>query len=277
MRLTTTTRRVLFAGLTLVAGLVASGCKPSVRPAPAGEEAKDQGITKTSQEGPVKATVSLSPKAPKLGDQLVLTLSVESEPQVSVEMPPFGEALGRFAIVGFTPRSSSGPDGRTVASQRYLLEAPMSGRQRIPSLRVEFTDRRPGQASAGPAGQSGSDGGVEREREVLTEELSVDIASVLPEGEVQAQLRGPRGPLQEEFYRSRGFRYGAASLGVAALVALLLLLGALRRRARHRARVSAFDVAMSRLQRLEDRGLPAPDEADAFYVELSDIVRHYVE
>ena len=130
--------------LALLAGFL--GCNPAARPeSGAAKQKEEEGIVKTTQEGPVKATVTLSPKAPRLGDQLVLTLSVEAEPQVSVEMPPFGEALGRFSIVGFTPQKQHRAGRPPEASQRYLLEAPMSGRQRIPSLRVEFADHRPGQ------------------------------------------------------------------------------------------------------------------------------------
>lgn len=251
--------------------LVLCACQGPVRPQPVEAGAGADAIVRTTQQGPVKATVSLSPQAPRLGDPLVLVLSIEAEPQVSVDMPPFGEALGRFAIVGFTPRSSTDTDGRTRASQRYLLDAPMSGRQRIPSLRVEFTDRRSGDTRPSAAGSG------EREGELLTDEIPVDIASVLPEGQVQDQLRGLRGPLQEQFYRSRGFRYGAVVVALLLGAGLAFGLHALRRRARQRVRASAYDVAMGRLQRLLDRGLPAPEAADAFYVELSHIVRHYVE
>ncbi len=40
------------------------------------------------------------------------------------------------------------PDGRTVVSQRYTLQAAMSGTQRIPPLRIEFLDERGGPAAA---------------------------------------------------------------------------------------------------------------------------------
>ncbi|MCE2460176.1 MAG: hypothetical protein J4F38_05280 [Pseudomonadales bacterium] len=49
------------------------------------------------------------------------------------------------------------------------------------------------------------------------------------------------------------------------------------RRVEERARLTAFDRAMARLDRLERRGLPGSDAADAWYVELSDIVRRYIE
>jgi len=138
----------------------------------AGEAVEAELLSAVTEEGPVKATVELAPLEPRLGDALTLTLTVEAQPDVTVEMPAFGEALGRFSIVDFTPRERTEPDGRSVQSQRYTLQAPMSGRQRIPPLRIEFLDQRPGHAAAD---------GTEEYRELLTDELAVTIVSVLPE------------------------------------------------------------------------------------------------
>lgn len=247
------------------------GCGPrgeAPKAAPAQPPPADSVLTQTSESGPVKVTVELSPKKPRLGDPLTLTLTVTAQPGVTVEMPPFGEALGRFTIVSFTPRTETAADGRVTHTQRYVLDAPMSGRQRIPSLRVEFTDARPGQ---------GPDGGTESTHEILTDELALDITSVLPEGQVESELRGLRGPLDESVARAQKLRYALIPLALLLLVAGVLLARSLRRRARQRVRISAYDVAMRRLSTLQRRGWPKQDEADPWYVELSDIVRRYIE
>ena len=49
------------------------------------------------------------------------------------------------------------------------------------------------------------------------------------------------------------------------------------RRAEARARETAFDRAIARLDRLRRQGLPDIAGLDAWYVELSDIVRRYIE
>ena len=49
------------------------------------------------------------------------------------------------------------------------------------------------------------------------------------------------------------------------------------RRAEQRARLTAFDRAVARLDRLRRQGLPDSARLDAWYVELSDIVRRYIE
>ncbi len=224
------------------------------------------GISRVTEEGPVKVTVVLIPAEPQLGDPLSLTLSVEAEEGVTVEMPAFGEALGRFSIVDFTPREETRPDGVWVGSQRYTLQPPMSGRQRIPPLRIEYLDARPGYAD-----------GDEEYRELLSEELVIEVASVLPAGEVLAELRPVRPPLPE---LGRGFVVRAwpwLVAGAVGLAALGFAVALWQRRAAERRRVTAWDQAMRRLEALAGRGLPSPDAADAWYVELSDIVRRYIE
>ena len=216
-----------------------------------------------TREGPVSARVTLAPPAPRLGDALVVTLEVTAKTGVAVDMPAFGEALGRFAIVDFAPREELADDGVRL-SQRYTLQAPMSGRQRIPRLRVEFLDER--EADTEP-----------RAKELLTDELAFVVASVLPEGGELAELRPARAALEELRgpWLQRNWPWLVSGLGV--LAALGAGVVAWLRRAEERARLTAFDRAVARLDRLERRGLPGADAADAWYVELSDIVRRYIE
>lgn len=259
---------LLLCGMVL-GGSLLGGCKKAPEsPAPATQPAVET-LTQKNESGPVQATVTLSPKKPRLGDPLTLTLTVEAKPGVSVEMPPFGEALGRFSIASFTPRSETAADGSSKHSQRYVLEAPMSGRQRIPSLRIEFTDTRPGV----PA-----DGG-DASHELLTDEIAIDITSVLPEGEDKdkGELRGLREPLEESIGRARLVGYGLLPLAIVGAIAAYFIVRGLKKRARLRVRISAYDAALSRLEKLKQRGWPNEANVDAFYVELSDIVRRYIE
>lgn len=278
MRIPSFTASRLSPLLALLALQFVTGCNVSkdAPPDAAAAEAAPPGetLTQTTESGPVKATVALSPKKPRLGDPLTLTLTVESKAKVTVEMPPFGEALGRFSIVNFTPRTETAADGSVKNIQRYVLDAPMSGRQRIPSLRIEFTDARPG-AAPGPLGDGGADPSAPHE--LLTDEIAIDIASVLPEGQVQNELKGLRGPLDETVEPSRWLRLSIVPLLLAALGLAVWLVRRMRRQARQRIRISAYEAAMRRLGSLEQRGFPQAAEADSWYVELSDIVRRYIE
>ncbi len=254
---------VAAATLTLVACVPADdAAEPGAaegRP-PSGDVAPPH--TSVTEEGPVRATVTLAPAAPRLGDPLTLELTVAAEPGVIVEMPEFGEALGRFSILDFAPRRSTAADGATIERQRYTLQAAMSGRQRIPALRIEYVDER--------------DGGAGTPRELLTDDVAFEVASVLPEGAAMDALLPPRPPLPET-------RQGARRWWPLVLAVVLLASGGAwafavwQRRTVERVRLTARERALERLRVLEARGFPRGEEADAWYVELSDIVRRYVE
>lgn len=226
-------------------------------------------MERVTTSGPVSATVRVVPAAPRLGDAIVLELHVEAEADVDVELPDFGEALGRFQIVDFTPSREPGPDGGVIASQRYTLLAPMSGRQRIPPLRVVFVDRR-----IGALGQAQSDPDVEHE--LLTDEIAVEVASVLPDDadETLRPARGELPPLTASRARDPWVWVGVALLFASVLSWVVVWV---RRARRAILRRSAYDVAMGRLNSLRSKGLPTPEKTDSWYVEVSDIVRRYVE
>ena len=231
---------------------------------PASQADDAETLAAETRAGPIVATVSLAPSAPRLGDSLVLTLAVVADAGVTVEMPVFGDALGRFGIVDYTPRRMATADGGVALTQRYTLQSPMSGHQRIPRLRVEYVDQRDGQAEAKP-------------RELLTDELAFSVASVLPEGEVTVELRPARAPLEELQgpWLERYWPWLAAGVVVLAGAGAGLL--AWLRRSEERARLTAYDRAMARLGRLRRTGLPEARAVDGWYVELSDIVRRYIE
>lgn len=257
--------------LALLAAAVVSCSQPegdAQSPTPADAPDAQQGEAETAlavetREGPVAATLSLTPPEPRLGDPLRLALVVTAKAGVTVEMPAFGDALGRFAIVDFTPREEATADGVRL-SQRYTLQTPMSGRQRIPRLRLEFLDERDPDVVAKP-------------RELLTDELAFVVKSVLPEGQPLDQLRPARAGLTE---LQGPWLHRHWPWLIAGLVAVAFLAAAIPwwlRRAEERARLTAFDRALARLERLARRGLPGAAAADAWYVELSDVVRRYIE
>ena len=270
-------RRFPRSSPALAAALAACGllgaCSEPAANTPVAEQAEDAAapLSAETRVGPVVAVVSLAPPSPRLGDPLVLTLTISAEPGVTVEMPAFGDALGRFAIVDYAPREETTEDGQTRFSQRYTLQASASGRQRIPQLRVEFVDERDGSVDERDSQRAA------RARELLTEELGFEVASVLPEGAVVDELR-PARPMLAELQGPWWARHWPwFAVGVLALAGAVGGLLVWLRRTDQRARTTAFERAIERLERLQRRGLPSTAELDAWYVELSDIVRRYIE
>jgi hypothetical protein len=257
------------ATTTIVLALLLAACgRRAAGPGGTGAAPAGPAIERTARSGPVTVTVRVSPEKPTLGDPVTLELIVEAEAGVEVRLPDFGEALGRFTILDFAPSRQTTAAGGTRAVQRYTLRPPMSGQQKIPGLLVEFDDRRPGQPDAGPGG-----GG-----ELTSEDITLDVQSIDAEGALAGKLRPPRGPLPEEIPTLA--RSSRLWIGIGAAAALLIAGAALawvvlaRRRRRG---PTAFAVAEGRLAALEARGFPSAAQVDPWYVELSDIVRRYLE
>jgi hypothetical protein len=258
--------------ITLAAG--SAGCHDEAAgtesAAPAIEPAKDA-IAKTTEAGPVKATVKVWPAKPTLADSIYVRLEIDAPSGVSIDAP-FQEAgdqrLGRFRVVGFTRDTERKPDGGQLHQQTYTLEAPSSGRQRIPPLRLEMTDARKG---------SGSGGDVHKPQEILTDEVPLEVAPIAAETST-AQLKPAAGELDPDvggigWLTVLGLASGVVIVGSASLLGYR----AFRARRRIEKQRSAYDEAVAQLRALEDSGPPDEATADNWFVALSAIVRHYLE
>ncbi len=221
-----------------------------------------------SQRGPVEAVVRVSPAAPRIGDPLVFEIEVVAEAGVELLMPEFGQSLDRFQIVDFAPSEGIDDAGRTVVLQRYTLNTDRSGVQSVPPVLIEFVDRRPGRDPA-PEGEDAY--------ELLTERLELEVASQLKPGaplEVEAPLGslGPRG-----VPGSPRWPFVVAALALLAAASAFAYLVWQARLARSRRR-SAYDLSRSALDGLLYGARPTDHaQMDAFFVELSGIVRRYLE
>jgi len=251
----------------LACALACSGSKKSGTGEVKEVAIKGTPVSKSVELGPVKATVSVVPAAPSVGDKIRLVLRVEAEANVDVEMPPGTEALGRFRILNHKQDDGSLPGGKRFYEHRLTMRPGGSGKQRVPKLRVEFVDNRK---------LAGLDAGVAKPQELLTDELVIEVKSVEPKGGVTGSLQGPRENLKPPSYSALSWLWPYLSaLAVMLIVAVVLTL--LMKRKRSQTRVSAYAIAISGLSKLEQRGLPGATEADDWYVDLSGIVRHYLE
>lgn len=229
--------------------------------------AKDA-ITRTTEVGPVKTVLKLWPPKPTVIEPIYLRVEIDAPSGVTVD-PQFqqtGEHLGQFHVTAELHNTARKPDGGQHHEQTYTLDAMASGRQRIPPLRFQMLDTR----TATPAD-------ARKPQEILTEEIPFEIAPAAGDA-ASAQLHPALGELDPDV----GGIGWLTVLGLASALAVLgsgsvLALRTLRTRRRVAQQRSAYDDAVAQLRALEDQGPPDEARADAWFVALSAIVRHYLE
>ncbi|MBP6629423.1 MAG: hypothetical protein KBG28_14630 [Kofleriaceae bacterium] len=222
----------------------------------------------TTEQGPVKVVVEVWPPAPNLGDPIHLRLTAEAADGVIVDLPFQEGALGRFDVTGYS-RDDRRAAGKRVQQADYQLAAASSGRHRIPPLRLEMLDHRAGAGSGSGSGEAGP-------VEILTDEVPLVIGTVSVV-KTDAEVSPARAALPVVVGATPWWVWAAAGAGA------LVVIGAVgwwvrgRRRRVVAAKVSAYQVALRRLLALEAAGLPDAGAVDGWFVELSGVVRQYLE
>ncbi len=153
-------------------------------------------------------------------------------------------------------------DGREIIQQIYTLEPTRTGDLFIQPISVSFTDSRPD--------------GDGKQHTIETEGLTVEIASVV-DAEVPSlgELRPAAGPV--ELPKPRSWTpWWSAAVGLVALAALIWWRRRRRRAATQEKPLSPQELAYLELQRLLERRL-AEEDVKLYYVELTGIVRRYIE
>lgn len=224
-------------------------------------------IEVVAQKGPVKATITLAPSEPVIGDTVTLTLRVTAQKDVELLLPEFGQMLDQYAIIDYSTTQTIDAEGNTIAQQQYELQLARSGKQSIAPIMVEFVDRRAGSKPA-PEDMDAY--------ELLTQRLAFEVKSVLP-ADANAPMHPPLGelaPLPTIESASKRWTLAITAGVILIIVAMIPWWLSKRRKARQR---SAYEVAADRLSKLMAWPRGRAEEIDLFFVELSAIIRLYVE
>jgi len=250
--------------LAIAAAVAISGCGRNGPTADKTSDKKPKVARSEVERGPVKLSVTVDPAPARLSDEPTLTLEIEYAEGVTVRKPEFGSALGEFIIRDFREPLPRVKDDRQILQQIYSIEPTRAGKIVIDPISITFTDRR-----------TGGDG---EEHTLQSDPLTIEIAAaVAKDAPLLADLRPPADPLPLAEPPAASARWIAALAGAAAV----LLAGAvwwLRRR--HLAPagppLTPAELAYLELQRLmEDQA--AREDVKLFYVELTAIVRRYIE
>jgi len=222
-------------------------------------------IDKHYERGPISVELKVSKQEITIADRITLVLQTKASEQYEVELPKFGEKLEQFGIVDYqSPPPRLGDQGQIVTRKSYVLEPFLSGKYKIPPMKVTFWK---------------ADEENPTKHEIETEELTVSVKSLLPEKAAELEIRDIAGPVELPKPR-RAWLYGLLFAGAALAVglsALALWLRRRRRRAPTLPQLAAHELAYRQLEKLLAEKLLERGEIKPFYQGVSDVLRRYVE
>ena len=212
----------------------------------------------------MRLSVTVDPSPARLSDEPTLTLEIAYAQGITVHKPEFGSALGEFVIRDFREPLPRIEGDRQILQQIYTLEPTRAGKFVIDPISITFLDDQ--------AGGSG------KEHTLQTEPITVEVAAaVAQEAPSLDQLRGPAEPLPLPQSSSAarwwiavagGRRPAGSGRGV---VVAPPQADAVCRRAHARRTGQTWNCSAC------GRATWPPRDVKLFYVELTAIVRRYIE
>ena len=225
-------------------------------------------IEKVSEKGPVKMTVRVSPREPRLSDIVDLEILVTAPQEIVVIPPAFGQAVGDFLVRDYGERKTD-MFGQTIESNsrlfRYRLEPVHSGTHLIRSLAIEFTDNR---------GDSEAKGVTSRiESDPIELNITTELGDAIPDLANLEPMEAPRAI-------DRAFSWMwviPVSFLISFFVTLLWVMRDKKGSIPTVPKRTPQEIANEQLQQLLSEQLPLKGLLKEFYLRLTGIVREYIE
>lgn len=214
---------------------------------------------KEKNDSDIEVAAAVDKPSIRIGDKVTYAIMVKAAKDIEVEFPQIlPENLAGFAIKDFGS-SQKGLFGRKTFKQWYLLDTYASGEHAIPAAAVKYRAK----------------GHVDW-RELSTKEIRVEVKSLLDAASAKDDIRDIRGPRS---FAGRIWPYALAVLIALLIIAAVFIFIILKKKKEgHKAApIPAHIIAYEALAALEKKDYIRKGQARAYYIELSDIVRHYLE
>ncbi len=214
-----------------------------------------------------QGSISIESKVDKstiyIGDVIQYSVILTHDPDVKVYMPELATNLGMFELRDYKVLDPQEEDGKTVSQTDYLLSTFDTGEYEIPELQIGYSTE--------------SDSTV---RFIKTEPIMITIQSLNPEIDSDIRdIKPMRVPPMS--YRQYIIIGGIVLLVLAAVFAAWYFYRRYKQGksilpVRQAPPRPAHEVALEALNALVAGNLLEEKQFKAYYIELSDIVRHYI-
>jgi hypothetical protein len=248
--------RAFVASISLAITLLAGSCSQNQEP----EDATAFAIVKTYEQGPLHVELKVEREKISVADRVSVVLEATAPETLGIELPERTDKLGEFLVADArTAQPRLVGDGRVLHRRSYVLEPFLAGEYKIPPFTVRGAEKQSSDAER---------------PEIVTDEIAIEVVSVLPQGEQQPELKEIAEPVDMP---APWWPCVAGGVALAALLAALLWW---RRKRLEREAIpppSPHEVAFAELEKLLASGLLEKGEAKLFYLRLSNVLRHYIE
>ncbi|MCM8781935.1 MAG: hypothetical protein NC828_02655 [Candidatus Omnitrophica bacterium] len=207
----------------------------------------------------IVATAAVDKTSIQIGDKFTYTITVKAKKNVEVEFPQIlPEGLSGFAIKDFGS-SLKGLLGNKTFKQWYLLDTYVSGKHVIAAAVVKYR----------PKGQTDW-------QELRVNEVELEVKSILDNASNRADIRDVKGPKN---FASRIWHYAVVVLAALLIIGGIFTFIFLKKKQKEfkAPPTPAHIIAYEALAVLETKDYIHQGQTKAYYIELSDIVRHYLE
>ena len=190
-----------------------------------------------------------------IGEKITYTLKVVANKDIEVKFPEFGQGLENFAIEDFGQKKRKFFK-RVIYEVWYKLSSYQSGSHTIPSVKILYKRKKDKEYKA-----------------IYSKPLKVEVRSLLTQGK-PFQIKDIYGPL------TYPFNWGLA------LFILTIALGSVgggvyfffkKRKSSSEVKIPPHQKAYKELELLKSKDYLERGDFKSFYVELSNILRDYIE
>lgn len=273
-----------FCGLVLLGTiLLCTSCDQTAKPN--GDSALGRSVRHDSlADSPIKLTVTVSNAKLRLSDELTLTLEVRKSDDYRFDFPPLESLLTDFTVIdskSLLPKL----DGEFELQQRvYQLQPNKAGKFELILPPISYFAASQSDGSESRPNQPENSKSAEPEENadqalgfVEVEPLEIEVISELStQNPSLDNLRAQAEPLDLEKSPARYAVWIALGAAFIAIGSALVAIIASRRTKSALPRVSPREQALSELDRLVVSKL-AEQDVKLYYVELTAIVRRYIE
>jgi len=253
------TCHIRFCGLAVVFGLLTAS--PAFHAMADNTPSEPESRVEDMSQPPVKVTFVAKPAIVRLDSDVLLTIRIEAPSELEVELPPLSTRLGGFMLGGMYERGPIEEGGTTTTEHHARLTPEVADEYRIAPMAIKYTDRSVSPPKTGW---------------FATRPMVFDSARAF-EGDPGSAVTASVEPVWIRPTLKAVLGYVAIAVG--ALLSLLIL-WRLARRVRTQVklmRMSPRERALKELDMLLSRHLVQKGKVKDFYLQLTMIVRSYIE